>query len=111
MRGNGCHGLTHPLHTQLTFGRLGQVVEDKKSITLKDISEVGPILDLDGDMVLCASPLVSHGVPISPGPTGGAQAAEQHAGLRGHLHALCPRHQPRHLPSGGIGLRLQQAEW
>ncbi|NXU45643.1 PDE2A phosphodiesterase, partial [Drymodes brunneopygia] len=37
--GNGCHMLTCPLSLQLTFGRLGQVVEDKKPITLKDISE------------------------------------------------------------------------
>lgn len=40
--------VTCPLYPQLTFGRLGQVVEDKKSITLKDISEVGHL----GDMVV-----------------------------------------------------------
>ncbi|NWY89668.1 PDE2A phosphodiesterase, partial [Loxia curvirostra] len=37
--GNGCRVLTCSLSPQLTFGRLGQVVEDKKPITLKDISE------------------------------------------------------------------------
>lgn len=38
--GNGCCVLRCSLSPQLTFGRLGQVVEDKKPITLKDISEV-----------------------------------------------------------------------
>lgn len=44
----GDSSVTCPLYPQLTFGRLGQVVEDKKSITLKDISEVGHL----GDMVV-----------------------------------------------------------
>lgn len=47
-------------HPQLTFGRLGQVVEDKKPITLKDISEVGAscVLPTPGDMGVTP---VSHG--------------------------------------------------
>lgn len=58
--GNVCHALTCPLSPQLTFGRLGQVVEDKKPITLKDISEVGTscVPPTPGDMGVT---LVSHG--------------------------------------------------
>lgn len=65
--GNGCHTLTCPLSLQLTFGRLGQVVEDKKPITLKDISEVGTscVPPTPGDMGV---------TPVSHGASWGAQA-------------------------------------
>lgn len=102
--------LFYPLGSfQLMFGRFGQVVEKKRSISLQDISAVSRYSFLFPatfvDMAAALTCIFLFPPPVS-GP-GGAAAAVQHAGLRDLLHALRSRRQQGHRPGGGASLRLQ----
>lgn len=95
------------------FGRFGQVVEKKKSITLQDISSVrtqpvSPVrLSVSAGLRMSVS--MSHrGFFFFFPPPGGAAAAVQHVGLRDLLHALRASGLQSHWSRGGAGVCLQQ---
>ncbi|NWQ84415.1 PDE2A phosphodiesterase, partial [Columbina picui] len=97
--------LEEEISFSLTFGRLGQVVEDKKSITLKDISEeehkqLSSMLGCEVTSMLCV-PVISRATSqvCSPAPWPSRRSRSSSASVRWVARQcptrVCPRITPR----------------